>query len=301
MEYGIALPHIGPAASAVAIIAVAQRAESLGFRSVWVLDRLLYPLIPRSKYPGNPSGEIPRAMQTTFEPLTVLAFAAAATKQILLGTSVLVASYRSPVLLAKMTATLDQLSGGRLILGLGAGWSSDEFTAIGESLHGHQERTDDYLRVLKSLWAEKQPSFSGKYYQVPKSVFLPQPVQRPGPPLWIGGNSKRAMRRTALFGDSWHPTSRIGLAKLVEGIKYIRQVAHQAGRNSQAVKLTLRWNASPFLTQKFSAEEARECFSAYREAGVTHVCIDLNIPEPSSVSAMLESMERLARDVFTKV
>lgn len=300
MRFGLALPHVGPVAGAQAIVDVAQRAEALGFYSVWVLDRLLYPLNPISKYPGNWRGEIPIAMQTTYEPLTVLAFVAAATKTILLGTSVLVASYRSPVLTAKMAATLDQLSGGRLILGLGAGWSSDEFDAVGQTFHERQEKTDEYLRVVKAFWTEEQPSFSGTYYRVAKSIFLPQPVQRPGPAIWIGGNSRRAMRRAAEFGDGWHPTSRIGPAKLAEGMKYIRELAHRAGREPDAVKATLRWNASPHLTQKFAAQEVLDKLLEYRAAGVEHVCFDLQIPQPSSLSEMFECMERLAHSALAK-
>ena len=298
MRFGIALPHIGPVASADAIIDVAQKAEALGFHSIWVLDRLLYPLNAASKYPGNPRGEIPTAMKITYEPFTVLAFAAAATKTILLGTSVLVAAYRNPVLTAKIAATLDQLSGGRLILGLGAGWSTDEFDAVDQAFHERQEKTDEYLRVLKTLWAEEQPCFSGTYYHVPKSIFLPQPLQRPGPPIWIGGNSKRAMRRAAEFGDCWHPTNRIGPLNLVEGMKYIRGLAHKASRGPEAVKPTLRWNVSLPLTRKFAVEEVLGRLLEYREAGVDYVCFDLNIPQPSSLSEMLECMERMAESIF---
>ncbi len=300
MHLGVALPHTGPVASAQAITSLAQRAEALGFHSVWVLDRLLYPLNPTAQYPGNPQGEIPIAMQITYEPFTVLAFTAAATKKILLGTSVLVTCYRSPVLAAKVAATLDQLSGGRLILGLGAGWSTDEFSAVGESFHDRHEKADEYVRVLKTLWAEPQPSFSGTYYRVAKSIFLPQPVQTHGPPIWVGGNSKRAMRRAAEYGDGWHPTSRIGPAKLAEGMKYIQEQARRAGRSSQAVKATLRWNASD-LIREFSAEEVLQTLLAFRAVGVEHVCFDLNVPQPSSLSEMLECMERLAHRILPRV
>src|SRR5512142_2572347 len=131
MKLGIALPHFGPYASPQAIVAVARKAESLGFSSLWVLDRLLWPVEPASKYPGNPRGEMPKPMQSTYDPMVVLSFAAAHTEKLLLGTSVLVAAYRGPAVTAKMAATLDVLSGGRVILGLGVGWSADELIAVG--------------------------------------------------------------------------------------------------------------------------------------------------------------------------
>jgi probable F420-dependent oxidoreductase len=240
-------------------------------------------------------------MKTTYEPLTVLAFVAAVTKRVLLGTSVIVAIYRNPVLIAKIAATLDQLSQGRLILGLGAGWSVDEFDAVAQSFDERQEKTDEYLRVLKALFAEEQPSFSGTFYQVPKSIFLPRPVQKPAPAIWIGGNSKRAMRRAAEFGDSWHPTNRIGPAALAEGMHYIRQVASRAGRDPESIKPSLRWNASPYLTEKFPAAQVVERLNEYRELGVEHVCFDLNIPQPSSLSEILTCMERLAESVIPRM
>jgi len=137
---------------------------------------------------------MPRAMQTTYDPLTVLAFVAPQTRKVRLGTSILVASYRSPLVVAKMGATLDVISWGRLILGIGAGWNSDEFTASGQSLTDRHEQADEFLLVLKELWTADQPEFTGKYYRVPRSIFLPKPLQKPHPPIWIGGNSRRAIR-----------------------------------------------------------------------------------------------------------
>ena len=194
------------------------------FDSVRVLDRLLWPLYPTSKYPGNPTGQLPAVMQNTYEPLTVLSFVAARTHRVALGTSVLVAPYRSPVVVAKMGATLDVLSGGRFILGLGAGWSADEFNTVGQSLSERHQRTDEYLRVLHELWTVEEPSFEGSYYRVPKSVFLPKPVQKPRPPIWIGGNSRRAIRRAAELGDGWHPTNRLSPSALAEEMRCLRQL-----------------------------------------------------------------------------
>lgn len=301
MEFGIALPHIGPLASPEAIIEVAQKAEALGFDSVWALDRLLWPLQPTSKYPGNPCGELPAVMQTVYEPLTALTFVAARTEKVRLGTSVLVASYRSPVLVAKMGATLDVLSNGRLILGVGAGWSADEFAAVNQSIIESDELTDEFLKVINELWTEEKPFFEGKYYRIPRSIFLPKPLQKPHPPIWIGGNSRRAVRRAAELGDGWHPTNRMNPLALAREMKRLRDLAQKVGRAPDAVALTLRWNAVPPLADKSVIEEVLQRLRQYRDAGVQHVCFDLNIPRPSPLPAMLETMEWLMQGVICRL
>src|SRR5574341_948191 len=215
VKLGIALPHFGPYAGPQAIVTVARKAEALGFSSLWVLDRLLWPVAPASKYPGNPRGEMPGPMRNTYDPLTVLSFVAAHTEKISLGTSVLVAADRSPAVTAKMIATLDALCGGRVIVGLGAGWSADEFVAVGRGIEDRNQQADEFIEIVRRLWgAEEEIEFEGKYYRVPRSVFLPKPLQTPGPPIWIGGNSERALRRVAAYGDGWHPTSRMPVAEM---------------------------------------------------------------------------------------
>jgi probable F420-dependent oxidoreductase len=300
VKLGIALPHIGPGAGCDAIVEVAQKAESLGFDSVWALDRLLWPLEPTAKYPGNPRGELPAVMQIVYEPLTVLSFVAAHTEKVRLGTSVLVAAYRSPLLVAKMVATLDQLSHGRFILGLGSGWSADEFAAANQSIEERDGRTDEFIRALRALWRAGESRFEGKYYRVPPSIFLPKPLQERGPAIWIGGNSRQALRRAAELGDGWHPTSRLGPLLLAEEARYLRWFTEKAGRNPDGITLSLRWNAVANVTEKRAATEMADKLRAYGEAGVKHVCFDLNIPNPSSLQAMTEIMERLAGEVFPK-
>jgi probable F420-dependent oxidoreductase len=243
---------------------------------------------------------LPAVMRNTYDPLIALTFVAARTQKVRLGTSVLVASFRSPILAAKMGASLDQLSGGRFILGLGAGWSADEFAVSGQPLKERHQYTDEYLRVIRELWTAEEPSFAGKYYQIPKSIFLPKPLQKPHPPIWIGGNSQRALRRAAELGDGWHPTQRVKPAAMAEEIKCLRSLAEKAGRSPDAVQPTLRWNVSS-LTRTFPVNEVAETLRQYRQAGVRHVCFDFNIPLPSSRSAVLEAMERLMREAIPQV
>jgi probable F420-dependent oxidoreductase len=297
VKLGVALPHFGPTASPQAIIGVARKAESLGMASVWVLDRLLWPMEPRSKYPGNPRGELPGPMQNTYDPFVVLSFAAAHTEKLLLGTSVLVAAYRSPAVTAKMSATLDLLSGGRLILGLGVGWSADEFMAAGSGLRERNQQSDEFIQVLRELWHSEECSFEGTYYRVPRSVFLPKPRQKPAPPIWIGGNSPRAMRRVATYGDGWHPTSRMPVSEMTEKMARIREMAAGQGRDPGAIALTLRWNAFPDLDDAQNRRVVAQRLREYEAAGVEHICIDFNIPIPVSLDYMCERMERLMREI----
>lgn len=297
MKLGVALPHFGPTASPQGIVMIARAAESLGFASVWVLDRLLWPVEPVSKYPGNPKGELPAPMQNTYDPFIVLSFAAAHTERVLLGTSVLVAPYRSPTVTAKMTATLDLLSGGRLIMGLGVGWSADEFVAVGGGLEDRNQQTDEFIQVVRELWRSDEISFSGAHYRIPRTLFLPKPLQRPSPPIWIGGNSARAMRRVAAFGDGWHPTSRMPVSEMADKMARIRANARAQGRDADAIALTLRWNAFPDLEDAENRRAALQRLREYQDVGVEHICIDFNIPAPVSLDFMRERMERLMKEI----
>jgi probable F420-dependent oxidoreductase len=297
LKIGVALPHFGPYAGPQAIVAVARRAESLGLSSLWVLDRLLWPVAPASKYPGNPRGEIPSPMRNTFDPLTVLSFAAAHTERISLGTSVLVAAYRSPTVTAKMIATLDVLSGGRVILGLGAGWSVDEFVTVGRGIEERNQRADEFIELLRKLWQGEEIQFDGKYYRVPRSVFLPKPLQTPGPPIWIGGNSERALKRVAAYGDAWHPTSRMPLDEMTTKFASTRKLAREQGRDPNKIGLTLRWNAFPDLREPANRSIVRQKLLGYRDAAVEHICIDFNIPSPVSIESMIGNMERLMGEI----
>ncbi|MGE5303817.1 MAG: LLM class F420-dependent oxidoreductase [Alphaproteobacteria bacterium] len=297
MRLGIALPHFGPYATPQAIVAVARKAEALGFASLWVLDRLLWPIEPVSKYPGNSRGEMPSPMQNTYDPFVVLSFAAAHTQKLSLGTSVLVAAYRSPAVTAKMAATLDLLSNGRVILGLGVGWSADEFAAVGRSLEERNQQADEFIEVLRELWKTGESFFEGKFYRIPRSLFLPKPLQSSGPPIWIGGNSERALRRVATHGDGWHPTSRMPIVEMTEKITRVRDAASKRGRKAEDIALTLRWNAFPDLAVPANRSAVAQKLRDYRAAGVEHICIDFNIPQPTSMNAIDENMERLMREI----
>ena len=169
MRIGFALPNIGPVATAEAVAKVAQRAESLGYESLWTIERLLWPLKPQTPYPATPDGLLPEFYKHILDPLDTLTFAAASTKKIALGPSVLDIPYHNPVVLARRLTTIDFLSNGRLRLGLGLGWSKDEMDATGADLKKRGAIADEFIQVLKTIWTTDPVEFNGKFYKVPKS------------------------------------------------------------------------------------------------------------------------------------
>ena len=190
MQLGFGLPTAGAWATPEALVAVARRAEALGYRALWTFQRLFYPVAPREEYYGAPGGPWPAAFASVMDPLAVLAYVAASTRTVRLGVSVLIMPLYQPIVLAKQLATLDVLSGGRLDVGLGLGWSSDEWEAVGVSMERRGARRRRVLEVLKAVWTEDPVEFAGEFYRVPRAHVAPRPVQRPHPPLLLGGYTR---------------------------------------------------------------------------------------------------------------
>src|SRR5437588_3939734 len=207
MRIGFALPNIGPVATPEAVIAVAERAEELGYDSLWTIERLLYPVKPQRPYPATPDGSLPEVYKHALDPLEALTFAAARTRKIALGTSVLDIPYYNPVMLARRLTTLDFLSNGRLRVGLGLGWSKDEMDATGVDIKQRGAMADEFLHVLKAIWTTNPVEFHGNFYQVPKSYIGPKPVQKPHPPISLAAFAPAALKRLAKFADGWNPVA----------------------------------------------------------------------------------------------
>jgi probable F420-dependent oxidoreductase len=241
MRIGFALPNIGPIGSPEAVTTVATRAEALGYDSLWTIERLLYPLQPQSPYPGTPDGSLPEPYQYCLDPLETLTFAAAHTTRVGLGTSVLDMLYYNPVMLARRLSTLDRLSHGRLRVGMGLGWSKDEFDAAGASWRERGARADEFIAVLKAIWTSDPVEFQGQFYHIPKSFIQPKPVQKPHPPLYLAAFAPPALRRLAQLADGWNPAG-IPIDGMRQQFDRLKQMAEAAGRDPSALQMVVRAN-----------------------------------------------------------
>jgi probable F420-dependent oxidoreductase len=240
MRFGFALPQVGSAVGPESLVTVAKRAEDLGFDSLWVLDRILWPVNPQVPYPIG-DGSLPVKYKNVLDPLDTLTFAAAHTRRIAVGTSVLNLPWYNPVLLARRLTTVDILSAGRLKVGFGVGWSPDEYEAAGASWQERGKRADELIQALKKIWTTDPVEFHGKYYRIPKSVIGPKPVQKPYPPVYMAAYTPAAMKRVAAEANGWFPVGipLSGVGPMFEGIK---NMAKEAGRDPSALELIVRAN-----------------------------------------------------------
>ncbi len=301
MRLGFNIPNLGPAASAENIVKVAQRAEALGYDTVWVTERLLWPTNPQTPYAGTPDGSLPEAYKIQLDPLDALIYAAAHTSRVGLGTSVLDMPYYNPVMLARSLTTLDVLSGGRLRVGLGQGWSQDEFDATGASMKTRSSRADEFLEVLHAIWKTDPAEYSGKHFRLPKSIIQPKPVQKPHPPIYLAAFSPRALKRIATLGDGWNPVAipADAMKQMWEGVK---GMAKEAGRDPNELEMVVRANlgitSEPITLNRFiftgSLDQIRGDIQACREIGASEVHFDTQFsPKGGSVDGYLNVAEKM--------
>jgi len=294
-------------------IQLVTEGERLGFDYTTISDHLVSPTSVRAKYPYAADGVFPAvASGGRLEQLTAIAFLAAKTSRLRFVTSVLVVPYRPPVLAAKVMATVDVLSGGRLTVGVGAGWMEDEFEALGAPSFSDRGRvTDEYIEAMKTLWTEPLPAYDGAYASFSDIEFEPKPVQKPHPPLWIGGLSGPAMRRAARTGDAWYPVPNDparpldSLERLHAGIAKMRSLAESAGRNPDSVAVAMRVHHHGERLEPKASDGERRLFSGsgaeiaadlrcLRDLGV--VAVDFRFAHDTAEKALLE-MEAFQRDV----
>ena len=269
MLIGFGLPVSGAWAHPDVVARFARRAEDLGYHSLWTFQRLLV----------GADQEMAPVYRSVLDPLLSLAFAAAHTSRIRLGVAVVNLPFVSPVYLAKQAATLDVLSGGRLDLGLGVGWSPVEFEAVGATTVRRGPRTVEYLSVLQSLWSDEVTEHQGRFYTVPPSRMAPKPVQRPGPPVLLGGSAPAALRRAGRHAAGWVSRSGQDLSRIAEDIAVVHDAARDAGRDPAAVRIVSRGvlrpgERGPLLSGSF--EQIRTDAGRLAEAGVTELFYDLN-------------------------
>jgi probable F420-dependent oxidoreductase len=247
MKIGFSLPNIGPIGTAEAVTKVAQRAEALGYSSLWTIERLLYPVNPQRPYPGTPDGHLPEIYKHVLDPLDALTYAAALTKRIRLGTSVLDMPYHNPVVLARRLTTIDVLSNGRLSVGLGLGWSKDEMDATNADITKRGALADEFLPLLKAIWTTNPVEFHGKFFNVPKSYIDLKPVQKPHPPIYMGAFVPAALKRLAKHADGWNPVF-LPVPVMAEMFNTTKQMAKEAGRDPSAIAMLV--HAGVDITEK---------------------------------------------------
>ncbi len=239
MRIGIQVPQFGPHSSGSAIRDLAQEVEERGLDSVWVSDHVVVPTVNESDYPHSRKGLDTDNLQRCFEAVTTLGFLASATSRVRLGTSVLVPALRHPVLAASMLATVDALSEGRLVLGLGAGWLREEFDALGAPTYERRGALlEEIVEIFTALWATGRADHRGEFFSFREVVSEPQPVQGPRPPVWIGGNSPVAIARAARIADGWH-AARLNPTEFAAGVARLRDAGSAAGRDADRIEPSL--------------------------------------------------------------
>ena len=306
MRYGFYLPTRGRTATPEDLEALVRRGEALGFASVMIADHIVFPSVVTSKYPYTVSGVFP-GQGDALEQLALMAFIAGKTERLRLVTSVMILPYRNPVATAKTLATIDVLSRGRVTVGVGVGWLREEFEALGAADFDRRGAvSDEYLRIFKALWTESPVSFAGEFYRFEDVRCLPEPVQKPHPPIWIGGHSKAALRRVARLGDGWHPVGAnpavpLTPADLRRDLDELYRLTEAEGRDPSA--LTISYKAPLYDVSRpvaagadrrpfsGSPDQVAEDIATYERLGVSELIFDFR-SETSAES--LERMERFA-------
>jgi probable F420-dependent oxidoreductase len=313
MDIGLTIPTRGPLATPQGVEAFARRAGELHYAHLAVPDHVVVPRSIDSRYPYSASGEFPGAASgACFDQFTLLAYVAAINKTARLLTSVTVIPHRGAVHTAKTVSTIDVLSEGRMILGVGAGWMKEEFDALGAPAFEERGRvTDEYLQAFKILWTEDDPRFAGDHVRFSNITFLPKPVQRPHPPIWVGGESEPALRRTVRYGDTWfpignnprHPLDTV--ARFAQGCDRMRAVAEKHNRDPKSIGLaffanwydeskTLETADGQRLLLTGSAEQIAEDMDGLHALGVSDLVLNF---QRDTLEQSLESMQHFAETI----
>ena len=299
-QYSFRLPnadYLGFPATTEAIVQTACKAEELGFDALLVNDHVIVDDSPRSE-----------PWRNVYDPLMVLSYVAARTSNIQLGTSVLIMPYRNPIVTAKMFATLDQMSEGRAIVGIGAGWNAEEYDALGITFHQRGARTNEYLRLWKACWEPGPTTFHGRFFSFDNMHVNPKPLQQPHPPIWIGGSGKLSLRRAARYAEVWQPTP-TPLPDLISNQAYLHDLSAEMGRKPPRTRMSFRVNFSNITgssnsgdrpTGQGTPEQVVSDMKRYRqEAGLEEFQINFN--GSGSLQQLLDSMDVLVEEVIPKV
>ena len=305
MKLGVFLPVSGRAAGSATLMDAARQAEALGYDSVWAADRIIIPweITTPYNYSANQQFIVPPD-RPFLEPLTCLAFLAGCTEKIMLGISVLVLPYRHPLYWAKIATTIDHLSKGRLILGVGIGWMVEEFEALGAPFKERGAASDEQLQIVKLLWEEERPRFEGRFFRFDNVAFYPKPYQKPRIPIWVGGEGAPAQRRAARYGDAWFPYFvRITPRELAARFDNVRRWAAEAGRDPETIRLgcclPIELTRDPVPQEEDrlmgTSEQVARALQAFKKIGIQHMGLQFMVPRWPE---RREQIERFAKEVM---
>jgi len=279
-------------------VTVARRAEELGYASLWTFQRLLSPV-------DASWGEQYRSVH---DPVVTLSYLAGQTSRIRLGVAVINLPFYAPVVLAKQLSTLDNLCGGRLDVGLGIGWSDEEYAAVGVSKRGQARRAEEFIALLRTLWTDEVVAHDGEFYRVPPTRMDPKPVQRPGPPILLGGGAEPALRRAGRIADGWVSSSRMDLTAIGEQVAVVKSAAAEAGRDPEALRFVCRGvvrvresgdGGEPRQPLTGTLDQIRGDLAGLAAQGITELFADLNFdPQIGSPDADPAVSMRRATDVL---
>ncbi len=312
MRYGFYLPTRGPTATREGVLALAREGERLGLHSAMIADHIVFPVESESAYPYTLDRKHPSGGDA-LETFSILGVVAGATEKLRLVTSVLVLPYRNPVLTAKMVASLDVLSGGRVTLGVGVGWLKEEFEALDSADFDKRGAvSDEWLTIFKQLWTTSPASFVGQFYSYTDIRCEPLPLQKPHPPIWVGGHSRAALRRTARHGNGWHPVGAVAASPLPPEemrahLAALKQMTEAEGREFAA--LTISYKAPLYDTGIPDRDGARRSFSgsaqeiagdirSFAASGVHELIFDFR---GQSTAESIERVQRFAAEVMPLV
>ncbi len=312
MRYGFYLPTRGPTATREGVLALAREGERLGLHSAMIADHIVFPVESESDYPYTVDRKHPGGGDA-LETFSILGVVAGATEKLRLVTSVLVLPYRNPVLTAKMVASLDVLSGGRVTLGVGVGWLKEEFEALDSpDCDKRGAVTDEWIAIFKQLWTESPATFDGQFYQYSNIRCEPFPLQNPHPPIWVGGHSRAALRRTARHGNGWHPVGAIAASPLPPQemrahLNTLKQMTEAEGRDFSAIEVS--YKAPLYDTGIPDRDGTRRSFSgsaddiagdirSFAAIGVHELIFDFR---GSSIAESIERLQRFAAEVMPLV
>jgi len=306
MKFGVSLIMRGKHASPEAFVKLAQHAEALGYDAVWATDHLFFPKVPEGAHREGPHAGLPAAWEEGYwECLAVLGHVAAHTQRIALGTSVLILPMHNPIETAKRVSVLDRLSGGRFIFGVGVGWLKEEFEGLRWPFAERGARTDEGLEICRKLWTEDKPSHAGRFYNFESAWFDPKPLQKPHPPIWVGGHSAPALKRVARFGDGWHcfrPTHALMAEKVPELKRYLEERGRKLEDIRIAPKMTVTFQDGPPRKDQAPTEgrpkDIRDALRRFQDQGATDFVIDVR---PETFDHAIATLDRFAEEVREKL